>query len=187
MLQRTPDRQHRMAMVHPSSMHNLLLRYWLAAGGIDPDLDLTLQTIPPAQMVVDLRAGSIDGFCVGEPWNQRAAMDGVGFTIATDREIYDGHPGKVLGVREEWANAYPNTHIALTKALLEACRFCAEPERFGRFSPSGPTWPPRWSTSNWVTPAQRSVSATRPYGSTPTTYSSAMAPTAPAAPSTSGT
>ena len=128
MLQQTPDRQHRMAMVHPSSMHNLLLRYWLAAGGIDPDRDLTLQTIPPAQMVVDLRAGSIDGFCVGEPWNQRAAMDEVGFTIATDREIYDGHPGKVLGVREDWANAYPNTHIALTKALLEACRFCSEPE-----------------------------------------------------------
>ncbi|MBD1917454.1 MULTISPECIES: nitrate ABC transporter ATP-binding protein [Cyanophyceae] len=128
MLHRTPDTQHRMGMVHPSSMHNLLLRYWLAAGGIDPDKDLALQTIPPAQMVVDLKNNAIDGFCVGEPWNLRAAMDEVGFTIATDREIYDGHPGKVLGVREDWASAYPNTHIALTKALLDACRYCADPE-----------------------------------------------------------
>jgi bicarbonate transport system ATP-binding protein len=128
MLHRTPEIQHRVGMVHPSSMHNLLLRYWLAAGGIDPDHDLSLQTIPPAQMVVDLKGNSIDGFCVGEPWNVRAAMDGVGFTIATDREIYDGHPGKVLGVREDWAAAYPNTHIALTKALLDAGSFCADPE-----------------------------------------------------------
>ncbi len=128
MLHRTPETQHRMGMVHPSSMHNLLLRYWLAAGGIDPDRDLALQTIPPAQMVVDLKNNAIDGFCVGEPWNLRAAMDEVGFTIATDREIYDGHPGKVLGVREDWANAYPNTHIALTKALLDACSYCADPE-----------------------------------------------------------
>ncbi|MBW4481046.1 MAG: nitrate ABC transporter ATP-binding protein [Tildeniella torsiva UHER 1998/13D] len=128
MLHRTPDTQRRMGMVHPSSMHNLLLRYWLAAGGIDPDKDLALQTIPPAQMVVDLKNNAIDGFCVGEPWNLRAAMDEVGFTIATDREIYDGHPGKVLGVREDWAVAYPNTHIALTKALLDACRYCADPE-----------------------------------------------------------
>lgn len=127
MLQSTRDRQHRMGVVHPSSMHNLLLRYWLAAGGIDPDLDVELKTIPPAQMVVDLKAGSIDGFCVGEPWNFRAAMENIGFTVATDLEIWNGHPGKVLGVREDWANAYPNTHIALVKALLEACIYCADP------------------------------------------------------------
>lgn len=126
MLQNTRDRTHRMGVVHPSSMHNLLLRYWLAAGGIDPDIDVELKTIPPAQMVVDLKAGSIDGFCVGEPWNFRAAMENIGFTVATDLEIWNGHPGKVLGVREDWANAYPNTHIALVKALLEACMYCAD-------------------------------------------------------------
>ncbi|MBD2085935.1 nitrate ABC transporter ATP-binding protein [Coleofasciculus sp. FACHB-542] len=125
-LRRTPDRQHRMGMVHPSSMHNLLLRYWLAAGGIDPDRDVSLKTIPPAQMVVDLQAGTIDGYCVGEPWNLRAAEEEIGFTIATDLEIWLGHPGKVLGVREDWAAAYPNTHIALVKALLEACKYCAD-------------------------------------------------------------
>jgi bicarbonate transport system ATP-binding protein len=127
MLLDSPERQHRMGLVHPSSMHNLLLRYWLASGGIDPDRDLSLQSIPPAQMVVDLQKGTIDGFCVGEPWNTRAALEGVGFTVATDLEIWPGHPGKVLGVREDWANAYPNTHIALVKALLEASHYCANP------------------------------------------------------------
>jgi bicarbonate transport system ATP-binding protein len=123
----TPEKRHNFGMVHPSSMHNLLLRYWLAAGGIDPDRDVNLMTIPPAQMVVDLKAGTIDGYCVGEPWNYRAASEGLGFTIASDLGIWNGHPGKVLGVREDWAATYPNTHIALIKALLEACAYCADP------------------------------------------------------------
>ncbi len=123
-----PERSsHTLGVVHPSSMHNLLLRYWLAAGNIDPDEDVTLQTIPPAQMIVDLKADTIDGYCVGEPWNLRAAQEEIGFTVATDLDIWDGHPGKVLGVREDWANTYPNTHIALVKALIEACRYCADP------------------------------------------------------------
>ncbi|MEE3715391.1 nitrate ABC transporter ATP-binding protein [Tumidithrix elongata RA019] len=122
----TSDRVHTLGMVHPSSLHNLLLRYWLAAGGIHPDRDVSLTTIPPAQMVANLKAGNIDGYCVGEPWNIRAATEGIGYTIATDLEIWLGHPGKVLGVREEWALAYPNTHLALIKALLEACEYCAD-------------------------------------------------------------
>ncbi|WP_299043660.1 nitrate ABC transporter ATP-binding protein [uncultured Thermosynechococcus sp.] len=126
-LLQTRDRPHRFGIVHPSSMHNLLLRYWLAAAGIYPDHDVYLQTIPPAQMVAALRSGSIDGYCVGDPWNLRAAKEGVGFTIASDIDIWAGHPGKVLGVREDWATAYPNTHIALVKALLDACRYCADP------------------------------------------------------------
>lgn len=125
-LHQTRNQRHTLGMVHPASMHNLLLRYWLAAGGIDPDQDITLMTIPPAQMVADLRTESIDGYCVGEPWNIRAADEGIGFTIATDLEIWLDHPGKVLGVREDWAAAYPNTHIALVKALLEACRYCGD-------------------------------------------------------------
>ena len=125
---RTKDRAHTLGVVHSSSMHNLLLRYWLAAGGIDPDEDVSLQTIPPAQMIVDLKADTIDGYCVGEPWNLRAAMEEVGFTVATDADIWDGHPGKVLGVREDWGQRYPNTHIALVKALLESCRYCADPD-----------------------------------------------------------
>ncbi len=124
----TRDRQHIMGVVHPSSMHNLLLRYWLAAGGIDPDSDVHIQTLPPAQMVADLQNGSIDGFCVGEPWNIRAAYEGIGITAASDLDVWLGHPGKVLGVREDWAAAYPNSFIALTKALLEACYYCSLPE-----------------------------------------------------------
>lgn len=126
MLLESDGQSHTLGMVHPSSMHNLLLRYWLASGGVDPDRDVNLKTIPPAQMIADLKARTIDGYCVGEPWNIRAAIEGAGFTVATDLEIWLGHPGKVLGVREDWANAYPNTHIALTKALLEACHYCAD-------------------------------------------------------------
>lgn len=70
--------------------------------------------------------GTIDGYCVGEPWNYRAAIEGSGFTIAKDLGVWLGHPGKVLGVREDWANNYRNTHIALTKALLEAYQYCAD-------------------------------------------------------------
>jgi bicarbonate transport system ATP-binding protein len=79
-------------------------------------------------MIAGLQKGSIDGYSIGEPWATRAAIDDIGYEIATDLEIWNGHPGKVLGVREEWALAYPNTHIALVKALLEACQFCANPD-----------------------------------------------------------
>lgn len=127
MLLATPNKRHTFGVVHPSSMHNLLLRYWLAAGGINPDTDVTVSTLPPAQMIAQLEAGNIDGYCVGEPWNTRAAIEQIGYEIATDLEIWDGHPGKVLGVREDWALAYPNTHVALVKALLEACQYCANP------------------------------------------------------------
>ena len=122
----TPDKRHTFGVVHPASMHNLLLRYWLASAGIDPDHDTNISTLPPAQMLANLQAGNIDGYCVGEPWNTWAAMEGIGYTIATDLEIWNGHPGKVLGVREDWSLAYPNTHVALVKALLEACRYCMD-------------------------------------------------------------
>jgi nitrate/nitrite transport system ATP-binding protein len=121
----TPDKIHTFGMVHPSSMHNLLLRYWLAAGGIDPDLDVSLTVIPPPQMVANLKAGNIDGYCVGEPWNSYAINENVGFAITTTSDILQGgHIEKVLGVTEEWANKYPQTHLALVKALLEACEYC---------------------------------------------------------------
>jgi nitrate/nitrite transport system ATP-binding protein len=120
----TPDKIHTLGMVHPASMHNLMLRYWLATGGIDPDTDVSLTVIPPAQMVANLKAGSIDGYCAGEPWNARAIYENAGFVMTTDLDIWPGHPEKVLGVTEEWANKYPQTHLALVKALLEACEYC---------------------------------------------------------------
>mgnify|MGYP003333781090 CR=1 FL=1 len=133
-LLRTNREPHTLGIVHPASMHNLLLRYWLASNAIDPDRDVHLQTIPPAQMLADLKDGSIDGYCIGDPWNFRAAREGHGFPIAGDLEIWSGHPGKVLGAREDWAIAYPNTHIALTKAVLEACRYCADPAHWDELS-----------------------------------------------------
>ena len=119
-----PDQVHTLAAVHPTSMHNLLLRYWLAAGGIDPDRDVSVTVIPPAQMVSNLKSGTIDGYCVGEPWNARAVAEGLGVVMATDNEIWPGHIEKVLGVTEAWAHRYPKTHVALVKALLEACEYC---------------------------------------------------------------
>ena len=121
---RTPDKVPTLAAVHPASMHNLMLRHWLASGGIDPDKDVNIVMIPPPQMAIALKSGTIDGYCVGEPWNSRAVQEGTGFVIATDLDIWSGHLEKVLGVREDWAARYPNTHLALVKALLEACEYC---------------------------------------------------------------
>lgn len=124
LVDRTADKVHTLGIVHPASMQNLLLRYWLASGGIDPDQDVNLAVIPPAQMVANLETDNIDGYCVGEPWNSRAVQEGSGVVMATDLDIWAGHPEKVLGVREEWVNQYPQTHLALVKALLEACEYC---------------------------------------------------------------
>lgn len=124
MIESTPDRTHTLGMVYPTSMHNLMLRYWLASGGIDPDQDVTLTVVPPPQMVANLIAGNIDGYCVGEPWNSRAVKEGLGYVIATDFDIWPAHPEKVLGLREDWTAKHPETHIALVKALLEACEYC---------------------------------------------------------------
>jgi nitrate/nitrite transport system ATP-binding protein len=124
LVEQTPDQVHTFGMVHPASMHNLLLRYWLAAGGIDPDQDVNLTMIPPPLMVSNLEQGNIDGYCVGAPWNSMAVNENLGFVAATDLDIWPGHPEKVLGVREDWALKYPKTHIAMVKALLQACEYC---------------------------------------------------------------
>ena len=119
------DKVHTLGMVHPSSMHNLMLRYWLAAGGINPDQDVNLTVIPPPQMQANLKAGNIDGYCVGGPWNARSVHEGLGYIIANSFDIFpNGHTEKVLGVTEDWANRYPKTHIALVKSLIEACDYC---------------------------------------------------------------
>lgn len=123
-IDQTSDKVHNFGVVFPSSMHNLLLRYWLASGGIDPDRDVNLIVIPPVQMATNLKAGNLDGYCVGDPWNNYAVQEGMGYVVATDLEIWNGHPEKVLGVTEEWASKYPNTHLALVKALLSACEYC---------------------------------------------------------------
>lgn len=108
------------AMVFPVSTHNYELRYWMASAGIDPDRDVDLVVIPPPQMVGALSRGEIDGYCVGEPWNQMAVQEDLGHTLITSYELWHNRPEKVLGVTQEWAEQNPNTHQALLMALLEA-------------------------------------------------------------------
>lgn len=116
------------AMVFPFSSHNYQLRYWLSSAGIDPDEDMRISVIPPPQMVASLIAGEIDGYCVGEPWNEQAVCAGAGHAVITSHEIWHNCPEKVLGVNLDWAERFPNTHLALLKALLEAARWMDKPE-----------------------------------------------------------
>ncbi|MCB1850883.1 MAG: ABC transporter substrate-binding protein [Gammaproteobacteria bacterium] len=116
------------ATVFPYSSHNYLLRYWLAASGINPDEDIQLTVVPPPQMVNYLQAGVISGFCVGEPWNSLAVCNGLGHTLAASYDIWNNHPEKVFGVSASWAAANPNTHQAVLKALLRACEWIDQPD-----------------------------------------------------------
>lgn len=109
------------AHVYPHSMHALELRYWLAAAGIDPAKDLNLVVVPPALMVDALAAGQIDGYCVGEPWNNAAVVAGIGRTLITSGEIWSNGPEKVLAVRNGWADENHETHLKLIAALSESC------------------------------------------------------------------
>lgn len=131
----------RMGMVFPVSTHNYELRYWLAAAGISPGFytkddstgtaraDVLLSVTPPPQMPATLEQGTIQGYCVGEPWNQQAVFKGIGVPVVTDDEIWRHNPEKVFGVTEEWNRKYPNTHVAVVKALIRACQWLdASPE-----------------------------------------------------------
>jgi NitT/TauT family transport system ATP-binding protein len=116
------------AMVYPFSCHNYELRYWLAAGGIDPERQVRLVVIPPPFLVDALRAGQIDGFCVGEPWNSVAVHAGVGVIVAPTTAIWPFSPEKVLACRLEWAQRHPKQLAALQRALYRASQWCERPE-----------------------------------------------------------
>ncbi|GLX86414.1 nitrate ABC transporter substrate-binding protein [Thalassotalea loyana] len=129
-----------MGMVFPVSTHNYELRYWLAAGGIHPgyyaphkgdtsgqlDADVLLSVTPPPQMPATLEAGTIYGYCVGEPWNQQAVFKGIGVPVVTDYEIWKDNPEKVFGISKAFAEKYPNTTIRLTRALIRAAKWLDE-------------------------------------------------------------
>lgn len=122
----------KMAMVFPVSTHNYQLRYWLAAAGISPgfytaadatgttDADVLLSVTPPPQMPATLEQGTIQGYAVGEPWNQQAVFKKIGVPVVTSYEIWKNNPEKVFGITRAWAERYPNTAIAATKALIRA-------------------------------------------------------------------
>jgi nitrate/nitrite transport system substrate-binding protein len=116
------------AMVFPVSTHNYQLRYWMASAGINPDQDVRLIVIPPPQMVANLQSKNIVGYCVGEPWNQRAVEMGIGKSIVTSYEIWNNNPEKVFGVTQQWADKNPNTHKAAIKALIEASAWADLPQ-----------------------------------------------------------
>ena len=110
--------------------HAMWLRYWLGVGGIHPDRDVALITVPPPQMAANMRTGRMDGFCVGEPWNARVIADGTGFTAICSEEIWPDHPEKVLAFTEEFAEANPNSVKATLKALHEASVWCDDPANY---------------------------------------------------------
>ena len=116
-------REYTFAQTFPTGTHAMWLYYWMAANGINPMKDAKVITVPPPQMVANMRVGNMDGFCVGEPWNHRAIMDGIGITATTTQDIWKDHPEKVLGTTAEYAKKYPNTSRAVTAAILEASRW----------------------------------------------------------------
>jgi len=125
-------KQFKMGMVFPVSTHNYELRYWLASGGIHPGFysasdvngqtraDVLISVTPPPQMPATMEAGTINGYCVGEPWNQQAVSKGIGVPVIIDDDIWKNNPEKVFGVTRGWADKYPRTHIAVVKALIRA-------------------------------------------------------------------
>ncbi|WP_072393227.1 CmpA/NrtA family ABC transporter substrate-binding protein [Hyphomicrobium sp. CS1GBMeth3] len=114
----------KVAMTFPGGTHDLWLRYWLAAGGIDPDKDVSTIVVPPPQMVANMKVGNMDAFCVGEPWNEQLVNQGIGFTACTTGEIWFRHPEKALGMRSAWIDKNPTAARALLMAVMEAQQWC---------------------------------------------------------------
>ena len=116
-------REYTFAQTFPTGTHAMWLYYWLATYGVNPFTEAKVITVPPPQMVANMRVDNMDGFCVGEPWNARAIHDNVGFTAATTQDIWKDHPEKILGTTAEWVQKNPNTARALIMAVLDASRY----------------------------------------------------------------
>jgi len=117
------ERDYTFAHTFPTGTHAMWLYFWLANYGIDPLADINTITVPPPQMVMNARLGSMDGFCVGEPWNARGIYDKVSFSVASSQDIWPDHPEKVLGATAEFVGQNPNTARALVMAMLDAAKF----------------------------------------------------------------
>ena len=122
------NKEVKVAMTFPGGTHDLWIRYWLAAGGIDPDKDVSTIVVPPPQMVANMKVGNMDAFCVGEPWNEQLVNQNIGFTACTTGEIWSKHPEKAFGLRAEWVDKNPKAALALLMAVMEAQQWCDKPE-----------------------------------------------------------
>ena len=118
----------RAAMTFPGGTHDLWIRYWLAAGGIDPESDVSTIVVPPAQMVAKMKVGSMDSFCVCEPWNEQLVNQKIGYTANTTGELWKNHPEKAFALRADYVDKNPNSAKALTMAIMEAQMFCEKAE-----------------------------------------------------------
>ena len=116
-------REYVFAQTFPTGTHAMWIYYWLAAQGIHPLNDVKSIVVPPPQMVANMRVGNMDGFCVGEPWNNRAIADKIGFTVETTQGVWKDHPEKTLGTTDEWVKANPNTARAMIAAILDASKY----------------------------------------------------------------
>lgn len=123
-----------MAMTFPGGTHDLWIRYWLAAQGINPDVDVELITIPPAQMVANMKANTMEAFCVGEPWNDQLVAQKLGYTAVSTGQLWMNHPEKAFAMRSDWVAAHPNAATALTAAVIEAQRWCDVPANNARLA-----------------------------------------------------
>ncbi|HEX7440427.1 MAG TPA: CmpA/NrtA family ABC transporter substrate-binding protein, partial [Caldimonas sp.] len=122
-LMQSDKREYSFAQTFPTGTHAMWLYYWMATYGINPMTDAKIITVPPPQMVANMRVGNMDGYCVGEPWGHRAIMDGVGITAVTTQDIWKDHPEKVLGTSADFVRNHPNTARAAMMAVLEASRW----------------------------------------------------------------
>ncbi|MBI1776441.1 MAG: ABC transporter substrate-binding protein [Proteobacteria bacterium] len=116
------------AMTFPGGTHDVWLRYWLAAGGIDPNKDAQVIVVPPPQMVANMKVGTMEAFCVGEPWNAQLVNQGLGYTALTTGELWNKHPEKSFAVRADWADKNPKAALAALMAVEEAQIWCDKDE-----------------------------------------------------------
>jgi nitrate/nitrite transport system substrate-binding protein len=116
-----------MAMTFPGGTHDLWIRYWLAASGINPDADVELITIPPPQMVANMKVKTMEAYCVGEPWNDQAVAQKIGYSAVSTGQLWMNHPEKSFCMRADWVTKHPNAAAALTAAIIDAQRWCDQP------------------------------------------------------------
>jgi nitrate/nitrite transport system substrate-binding protein len=121
-------KKFKCAVTFPGGTHDLWMRYWLAAGGIDPENDVDIIVVPPPQMVANMQTNTMDAFCVGEPWNAKLVKDGIGFSAVTTGELWKNHPEKSFSMRADWVDKNPNAAKAILKAVLEAQVWCDKDE-----------------------------------------------------------